>query len=173
MMETAIMPVRLTSPEATQGNAELLRMANVFAKKAMRLPTSYEYKIETPVRTLPESYCAGCIDAALGAELKKWPDEERAQLFTSMSAGAEYDGRAYCYKCGLFLDCRLSEYGGETELRHFSSIRFSRLRPPSEVEMYHLWKMLESIAYHLDTAKVALALRVGRRALAALAWDER
>ncbi len=171
-MGLAVMPARLTSADATVGHLELLKLAHVFARKAMRLPTSYEYKIETPRRTLPESYCAGCIDSAFEAEAAKWPEEERQHLSTSMSAGVEYDGRAHCHKCGLILDCRLSEYGGEAELRHFSAIQFTRLRPPSEVEMFHLWKMLEALAYHIDVRKIALALRIGRRALAATATTE-
>jgi len=166
------MPARLPSIRPAAGHLALLRLTHIFAARAMRLPTSYEYKIETPRRTLAESYCAGCIDGAFEAELRKWPEEERAQISTSMSAGAEHDGRVHCHKCGLVLDCKLSEYGGEIELLRFANIRFSRHRPPSEVELYHLWRMMESLAFDADARKVALALRIGRRVLASMAQSD-
>jgi len=171
-MDTDVMPARSPSTRTPIGNTALLRLAHAFAARAMRLPTSAEYKIETPRQTLPESYCAGCIDDALDAELKKWAEDDRAHIYTTMSAGAEHDGRSHCHKCGLMLDCRLSEYGGEIELIRFSAIRFSRHRPPSDADLYHLWKMMESLAYHGDERKIALALRIGRRVLAALTWRE-
>jgi len=109
-----------------------------------------------------KSYCDECIDKAVEAERKKYPDAdiERDGGYDSH----ETEGVALCEICGRLLEYTLLEYGVESEVSQFEEYGFELSNPR---EAHELERIFIEADYIQDEA---LKDRVYRLGFAVL-WD--
>ena len=80
-----------------------------------------------------EDYCRRCA-------LAKIEKDGKGEL--SMSVSPESDGCLHCTKCGKLLGYVLTDYGANSELDHFRSVKFRRNKLLDRETAYHLARLL-------------------------------
>ena len=91
-----------------------------------------------------ETFCYGCAQK----ELAKYPD-----ALLGGGYGGEEDGCLHCETCGALLDYTLTNYGADSEIVHFRTVRFRS--PLSREEAYHVARMLAGAEDDPEAIRIA------------------
>lgn len=91
-----------------------------------------------------ETYCYDCAQK----ELAKYPD-----ALLGGGYGGENDGCLHCETCGALLDYTLTNYGTNSEIVHFRTVRFRA--PLSREEAYHVARMLAGAQSDPEAIRIA------------------
>lgn len=67
----------------------------------------------------------------------------------------ENDSCSHCAVCGKLLDYTLTDFGADSELEHFKTVKFRRDKPLDRETAYHLARLIAAKDRDMDVIKIA------------------